>query len=200
MFCAHKIELHTVTSNMPAALIPREMLADYAQAHQLLEHAETQAQELTRQAHAHCAQILENAGHEFWQRANAQLHRWESERQAMYDNLEQVASSIINTAILSFLEETIPAERLKALLNKLLAAQLPPIKASLLCNPLDREQVEQWLSQRCDVPWTLRVENELAVHSLVLETDDGGFHINWTDALDNLITEPPKAKSGNHFS
>ena len=79
------------------------------------------------------------------------------------------------------------------LLNKLLDAQLPPIKASLLCNPLDREPVEQWLSRHCGVPWTLRVESTLAAQSLVLETEDGGFHINWTDTLDNLVTPSPKA-------
>ncbi|AHC33384.1 MULTISPECIES: type III secretion system stator protein SctL [unclassified Pseudomonas] len=193
MFCAHTIELHTLTPNLPMALIPREMLADYAQARQLIEQAEAHAQALTCQAQAECEKILESAGHEFWQRANAQLHRWESERQAMYEKLEQVATSVINTAIRSFLEETLPAQRLTALLNKLLDAQLPPIKASLLCNPLDREPVEQWLSRHCGVPWTLRVESTLAAQSLVLETEDGGFHINWTDTLDNLVTPSPKA-------
>jgi len=32
----------------------------------------------------------------------------------------------------------------------------------------------------------LRVENEVSAQSLMLETDDGGFHINWADTLDHL--------------
>ncbi|OLY75202.1 type III secretion protein [Pseudomonas sp. ATCC PTA-122608] len=195
MFCTRKIELHTVPSNLPAALIPREMLAEHAQARHLLERAEAQAQTLISQAEAHCEHILESAGNAFWQRANAQLLHWELERQAMHDNLEHTATSVINSAIRNLLEDTLPAQCVSALLNKLLDAQLPTVKASLLCNPLDREHVEQWLGRHCGVPWTLRVENGLPARSLVLETDDGGFHINWTDALNNLMAPPAKAKT-----
>lgn len=193
MFCAHKIELNT--DEPSTLLIPRERLADYTQAHQILEQAEAKAQALIREAHAQCEKILESASDEFWERANTQLYRWDSERQAMLDHLEQAATSVINAAILSILDETVPAQRLNALLNKLLAAQLPAVQAELVCNPQDREPVEQWLSLHCGVPWTLRVEDRLAAQSLLLETEDGGFHINWTDALDNLVVTPPQAKT-----
>ncbi|WWF09903.1 HrpE/YscL family type III secretion apparatus protein [Pseudomonas trivialis] len=105
MFCAHKIELHTRPDNLPTALISREMLVEHTQARQMLEQAETQAQALINQAQAQCKQLLDNASSEFWERANAQLYRWESERQAMAENLERVATSVINTAIRSFLNE-----------------------------------------------------------------------------------------------
>ncbi|WP_448653032.1 type III secretion system stator protein SctL [Pseudomonas fluorescens] len=192
MFCAHKIELNT--HEQPTILIPRERLADYTQAHQILEQAEAKAQALIHQAHAQCEKILESASDEFWQRANTQLYRWDSERQAMFDQLEQTATSVINAAIRSILDETVPAQRLTALLNKLLAAQLPTVQADLVCNPQDREPVEQWLNLHCGVPWTLRVEDSLAAYSLLLETEEGGFHINWTAALDNLVVTPPQAK------
>ncbi|MGR3888402.1 type III secretion system stator protein SctL [Pseudomonas sp. 1152_12] len=194
MFCTHKIELHARSHDLSTALIPREMLAEYTQARHILEHAETQAEALIRQAESQCEKILESASNEFWQRANAQLHRWESERQAMLDQLETAASSVINTAIRSLLEETVPAQRLTVLLNKLLAAQFPAVEANLLCNPLDREHVEQWLSGHCNVPWALRVEDGLAAKSLILETEDGGFHINWTDAVDHLVIIPPEGR------
>lgn len=193
MFCTQKIELQTVAPNPPTTLIPREMLADYSQARQLLEHAQAQAQALMCQAEAQCANVLEQAGDQFWLRANAQLQRWESERLAMQHNLEQVASSVIDTAIRSLLGETPPAQRLTALLNQLLDAQFPPIKATLLCHPLDREHVERWLAGVGAVPWTLRVENEVAAQSLMLETEDGGFHINWVDALEHLIPTSPRS-------
>lgn len=200
MFCTHKIELNARAHDLPTALIPREMLAEHTQARQLLDHAETQAQALIGQAHTQCEQILESASVEFWQRANAQLHQWATERQAMFDSLEQTATSVINQAIRGLLQETVPAQRITALLNQLLTAQLPTVEANVLCNPQDREPVEQWLSQHCDVPWTLRVENGLAAQSLVLETEDGGFHINWADALDNLVAIPPTSKTGDTFN
>ncbi|NWA82833.1 type III secretion system stator protein SctL [Pseudomonas sp. D2002] len=193
MFCAHKIELNT--DEPSTLLIPRERLADYTQARRILEQAEAKAQALLLEAHAQCEKILESASDEFWERANTQLYRWDSERQAMLDHLEQAATSVINAAILSILDETVPAQRLTALLNKLLTAQLPTVQAELVCNPQDREPVEQWLSLHCGVPWTLRVEDRLAAQSLLLETEDGGFHINWTDALDNLVVTPPQAKT-----
>lgn len=193
MFCTRKIELHTVTANPPTALIPREMLADYTQANQLLEQARAQAQALICQAENQCAKVLEDAGDQFWQRANSQLQRWESERQAMHDNLEQIATSVINTTLRSFLDEVPPAQRITALLNQLLDAQLPPVQATLLCHPMDREAVEHWLARLGEVPWTLRAESEVAAQSLMLETDDGAFHINWNDALNQLIPASPLA-------
>ncbi|MCF5053248.1 RNA polymerase subunit sigma [Pseudomonas syringae] len=98
MFCARKIELQTPPHDLPTALIPRQMLADHTQARHLLDHAEAQAQALIRQAHDQCEQIIERASDEFWQRANAQLHRWECERQTMVDHLEHTATSVINAA------------------------------------------------------------------------------------------------------
>lgn len=190
MFCTQKIELHSVTDKPPTTLIPREMLADYTQARQLIEHARGQARTLMLQAEAQCERVLENAGTHFWQRANTQLQRWESERRAMHDSLEQVATSVINTALRSLLDETPPAQRITALLNQLLVAQLPPIKATLLCHPQDREAVEQWLVRLGDVPWVLRVENEVSAQSLMLETEDGGFHINWVEAVEHLMPDP----------
>ena len=193
MFCAKKIELQSVALDQPTTLIPREVLADYSQARQLLEQAQAQAQVLIRQAQAQCASVLETASEQFWERANAQLQRWESERQAMHHNLEQIATSVINTTLRTFLDEALPAQRLTALLNQLLDAQLPTVNATLVCHPLDREHVEQWLARVGDVPWTLRVENDAAAQSLMLETEDGGFHINWGDALDQLIPVSPCA-------
>lgn len=125
MFCARKIELHTITPNLPTALIPREMLADYTQACQLLEHAKAHAQTLIRQAEAQCEAVLQSAGQQFWQRANTLLQRWESERQTMHEHLEQLASTVISNTLRSFLDETPPTQRLTALLNQLLLAQLP---------------------------------------------------------------------------
>ncbi|NVZ19370.1 type III secretion system stator protein SctL [Pseudomonas costantinii] len=198
MFCTHKIELNALPHDLPTPLIPREILTEYAQSRQLLEHAQAQAQELMRQAETQCETVLKNASDQFWGRANAQLQRWESERQAMFDHLEEAATLVINKAVRGLLEETLPAQRVTALLKKLLVTQLPAVEASLLCNPQDRELVEHWLLANCDALWTLRVESRLTAGSLILETEDGDFHINWDDAVNNLVAMPPKASSSNN--
>ena len=187
MFCTQKIELCAVTTDVPVDLIPREMLVDYTHAQPLLEQAQAHVQALIRQAESQCERMLENAGQQFWQQANTQLQRWESERQAMHDQLEQVATAVINTALRSFLDETPPAQRLTALLNQLLDAQMPPVEATLRCHPQDREPIEQCLAQLREVPWKLKVDHDCTAQSLMLETEDGGFHINWASALEHLI-------------
>lgn len=192
MFCSRKIELHKDIPDPPTTLVTREMLAEYAQAGRLLEHAQAQAKLLLQQAQADCESLLQRANDEFWQRANAQLHRWELERQAMYDSLEQTATYVTQQAIRTVLAEALPTQRLTALLKKLLDSQVPVVVANLLCNPHDREQIEQWLIQHNQVPWTLRCEEELPLQTLILETDEGGFHIDWNSAIETLMVTHPR--------
>ena len=49
MFCVRKIELNASAPNLPVTLIPKETLADLAQAGHLLENAEAQAQAICMQ-------------------------------------------------------------------------------------------------------------------------------------------------------
>lgn len=88
MLCRHTIELLKDASELPRCLIPREELANWAHANQLISRAKAQADELVIQAEKRCEMLLEKASLDFWQRADAQLKRWERDRQAMCDNLE----------------------------------------------------------------------------------------------------------------
>ncbi|MDQ3596375.1 MAG: HrpE/YscL family type III secretion apparatus protein, partial [Pseudomonadota bacterium] len=67
-----------------------------------------------------------------------------------------------------------------------LATQVPRIEATLLCNPLDRKNVDQWLSRHTDLPWTLRTEENIAPQMLILETPEGGFRIDWDSMVETL--------------
>lgn len=191
MFCTRKIELNPSALSLPVALIPKQTLADSAQAGHLLENAEAQAQALVLQAEAQCKQMLEQASLEFWQRANAQLLRWDLERQAMSDNLEHIAASITQAAVRTLLDEAPPAQRITVLLKQLLASQVPTVKGCLLCNPQDRAAVEQWLHQHSYVPWALRCKDEVIAQALILETDEGDFHIDWRSTLGTLLPTQP---------
>lgn len=187
MLCLQKIELHKEIHTQPQPLISRETLLDCAQAGTLLERAKDQSRELLSQAEHQCEALLESAKLEFWHRAHVQLQRWESERLAMCESLERIATSVTNQAIRSVLEETVPPQRLSVLLQQLLATQLPVVKATLLCNPQDRENVEQWLNSHSPVPWNLRPDDSLAPQTLILETDEGGFRIDWEHTLETLL-------------
>jgi len=195
MLCQRKIELHNHFPGPLQTLIPRQVLADCAQAGQILSRARAKANELVREAEDQRDHLLESARLEFWQRANTQLHRWELERQAMCDSLERTATCVTNQAIRKLLQDTPTVHRLNALLRQLLATQVPVIKATLLCNPLNQEHVEQWLERHCDVAWALRSEENLAVQTLVLETDEGGFCIDWNHALEGLLMTQPSTPS-----
>ncbi|MBT2373570.1 type III secretion system stator protein SctL [Pseudomonas fluorescens] len=186
MLCRHKIEL-TKGQDLPQTLIARETLIDCAQAGTLLTNAKAEAIELLRQAEEQCATLHTNASREFWKRANAQLQRWEIERQTICDNIEPIAASITSLAIRSLLEETASPQRLSALLKQLLATQVPRIEATLICNPLDRKNVDQWLNKHTGLPWTLRSEENIAPQMLVLETAEGGFRIDWVSMVETLL-------------
>ncbi|MFC6296387.1 HrpE/YscL family type III secretion apparatus protein [Pseudomonas sp. CCM 7893] len=186
MLCRRKIELNKNTPGLPQILIPQETLVDCGKANKLLQHAHEQADELLRQATEECNQRLENAGLAFWQRANAQLSRWEHERQDMLHHLEKTAATIVNHVIGDLLKEAIPEQRLAILLRQLLLTQIPAVKATLLCHPLEREDLERCLAHHPPMPWNLHSNEDLKPQSLVLETEEGAFHINWASMIEAL--------------
>ncbi|MFC6336521.1 HrpE/YscL family type III secretion apparatus protein [Pseudomonas sp. CCM 7891] len=187
MICRHKIELHKGSPGLPQTLIPRETLADCAQANQLLNCANAQAGELLNRAEKQCEALLEKAGVEIWQRADAQLKRWEQDRQAMCDRLEWHATSITHQAIRCLLDDTVEPKRLAALLKQLLENQVPEINAILLCHPNEIEDVRQCLAAHGATPWQLHTDDTISLQTLVLKTDEGDFRISWNSLLETFF-------------
>lgn len=187
MLNIRKIELRTGAPGLPQTLISQEMLADCRRASQLLSRAKVQAKELLRQATEHREKALEKLTLEFWRRANAQLKEWEKQQHVMCDNLEQYATSIANQTILCLLEEAPVAQRLSALVKQLLATQAPSGKATLLCHPLECAEVERCLSRQHATFWTLRPDDRVRPQSLVLETEEGDFCINWASLCETVL-------------
>ncbi|MBL7230091.1 MAG: type III secretion system stator protein SctL [Pseudomonas sp.] len=187
MLNIRKIELCTGAPGLPQTLISQEMLADCRRASQLLSRAKVQAKELLRQATEHREKALEKLTLEFWRRANAQLKEWEKQQHVMCDNLEQYATSIANQTILCLLEEAPVGQRLSALVKQLLATQVPSGKATLLCHPLECAEVERCLSRQHATFWTLRPDDRVRPQSLVLETEEGDFCINWASLCETVL-------------
>lgn len=189
MLCRHTIEVLKDASGVRRNLIPREELADWEQADQLLERARAQADELINLARKECEALQEKAALDVWQRADEQFKRWERDRQTMYDSLEQYATSIINQAIRCLLDETVAPQRLAALLKQLLANQTPEVDATLLCHPHDLEEIKQCLTHYTATFWKLYADETILPQTLVLKTDEGDFHINWNSMLDTFFNK-----------
>ncbi|MBA1427010.1 type III secretion system stator protein SctL [Pseudomonas fluorescens] len=187
MLCRRKIELSIATATLPYPLIPKALMADSQCAEHLLSDAQAQAEVLLRQAQEQSEMLLERAQAEFWQKSNRQLQRWEAERQLICGQLEKAARAITTQALSKLLELVPPAERINAILKKMLDVQVPAIKATLACHPEDHAHVEQWLNLHSQAPWSLRLDATLAAQTLILETDEGSFHVQWSAAVDNLL-------------
>lgn len=186
-FCRRTIELHGNSTSAHHTLIPQEVLAEHEQAMDILSHAKAQADCLLQQASAQRQALLEQAMLQFWNSATAQLTHWESERKSMSHRLEQTATAIAIQATHRLLEETPPLQRLSSLVKQLLSHQLPAIKATLCCHPLELNDIEQCLALKDNVPWQLRADDSVKPQTLVLETQEGDFRIDWLSMLNTLL-------------
>lgn len=187
MLSRQKLVLHMGEPGLPQTLIPRETLADWAEANQLLSRATAKADELLSQAKEQCEALLEKAVFEFWQRADTQLKRWERDHRNMCDSLERHASSIVNQAICCLLEETVEPKRLAALLKHLLASQVSQVNATLLCHPPEIDNVKQGLANHGITLWKLQPDDTVKPQTLVLKTDEGDFRIDWASMLNGFL-------------
>jgi len=189
MLCRYSIELSGASPPVPGSVIPREELANWKQANQLLHDSTAQAEELIRLTEKKCEALLEKASLEIWQRADAQLKQWERSRQTMCDNLEHYATLITNQAIRSLLDETVAPQRVAALVKQLLKSQVEDVSATLLCNPHDLNEVTQCLTRYGSTLWKLNADNSIHAQTLVLKTDEGDFRISWHDMSNALCLQ-----------
>ena len=187
MLCRRKIDLYDSSPGQAPVLITQEMLRESAHASQMLARAKAQADEVLSQAAKQRDALLEQAQLAFWQRANAQLEQWEHQRQTLCNHLERYATSIADQALCCLLDDIPPAQRLTALIKRLMATQLPSVTATLLCHPQEVESLQQSLSMLDITHWALRADNRVRPQTLVLETDEGDFRIDWASMRKILL-------------
>lgn len=194
MLCRRKIELLQNVPELSHPVIPRQVMTDFYESKQLLSHANTQAEELLSMAKEKCEVLQKKAALEFWELANAQLTRWERERQEMCTSLEQHATLIVSRAIKQLLEETVAPERMKALLKQLLENQIPAINATLHCCPDELENIKHYFANHKSPPWRLQPNDTITAQTLILKTEEGDFCISWEAMLKNFLkhSESPR--------
>lgn len=189
MLQLHKIELHQNAASFPNPLVLREVLADVENANQLLSHAQAKADELIRRAGEKCEAMQKQTSLEFWQRADKQLKCWEHEREGILASLEHHATLVINQAIQRILDETVEPQRLQALIQQLLASQIPQVNATLLCCPSEFEHVKKYLASYGATLWKLQPDATALPQTLTLRTNEGDFLINWNSMLEMLLKQ-----------
>ncbi|KRP61126.1 type III secretion system stator protein SctL [Pseudomonas orientalis] len=187
MLCRYTIDLFKDVPGLPRSVIPREELANWKQAELLLKNANGQAEQLLSLTEEKCEALRERASLEIWQFADAQLKRWERDRQSMCDKLEQYASAITNEAIRRLLDETAAPARLVTLLKQLLAIQVPEVSATLLCHPHDMNEIKQHFAYQKVTVWKVQADEKIPPQTLVLKTDEGDFHISWNALLTSFL-------------
>ena len=189
MLQLYKIELRKNAASFPNPLVPREVLADVENANQLLSHAQAKADELIRRAGEKCEAMQKQTSLEFWQRADKQLKCWEHEREGILASLEHHATLVINQAIQRILDETVEPQRLQALIQQLLASQIPQVNATLLCCPSEFEHVKKYLASYGATLWKLQPDATALPQTLTLRTNEGDFLINWNSMLEMLLKQ-----------
>jgi type III secretion protein L len=133
--------------------------------------------------------MQKKASLELWQRADKQLKCWEYEREEILASLEHHATLVINRAIQRILDETAEPQRLQALIQQLLASQIPQVNATLLCCPNEFEHVKQYLVSYGAKLWTLQPDGTVPPQTLTLRTDEGDFLINWHSMLEIFLKQ-----------
>lgn len=189
MLQLQKIELHQNAASFPNPLVPREVLADVENANQILLHAQAKADELIRRAGEKCEAMQKKASLELWQRADKQLKCWEHEREAILASLEHHATLVINQAIQCILDETVEPQRLQALIQQLLANQIPQVNATLLCCPTEFEYIKKYLVSHGATLWKLQPDATALPQTLTLRTDEGDFLISWQSMLEMFLKQ-----------
>ncbi|MFO2462332.1 type III secretion system stator protein SctL [Pseudomonas sp. 15FMM2] len=187
MLSLRKIKLHPQSAGLSQPLISRETLVDSGRAEALLKSTQAKARDMLLQAEQECERSVAQAREDFWKQANAQLQRWEAERQAMNNALENHATHLVNTALQQLLGEVAAPQRLSALLKQLIQVQSTQAKVTLRCNPQTYAQVQGWLARDGATTWHLQPDAGLQPLALVLETEEGDLRIDWETAVNRLL-------------
>ena len=191
MLSRRTLELRPGTRGLPQPLIASQTLSDCGQANALLARARAQADELLDNAQQAARTLLQKAHDEFWQQANVQLAHWQQEHGALCQAIEIHASQVVRLALAQLLDEVPPPARIDALLRQLLAAQCPPVNATLRCHPQMLAPVRQWLSANPGGAWQLHTDERLDPEALVLVTAQHDLRIDWSRTLKALLAPTP---------
>ncbi|MFB4391336.1 MULTISPECIES: type III secretion system stator protein SctL [unclassified Pseudomonas] len=192
MLARRSLELRPDGQGLLQPYIARETLLDCARAQRVIEHAREQAAQLLEQASAVAeARVLE-AQAQFWESAHTLLATWETQRQAMWEQIESSAARLVNEALQTLLDEVPEAARIDALVRQLSCGQRDPSDATLHCHPDDLASLTRSLGKAEPQPWTLMADASLGRQQVKLQTPGGTFQLDWPSAVQALRLPEPQ--------
>lgn len=183
MLAVRKLTLAADCQLIGEPLLRRETIDDCLLAGQVLEAAREQAQRILDaaliEAQALRDDAAEQAQAQVWEQAQALLDDWRTQREQMWEGLNETARQLLNEALRTLLGEVPEPARIDALLLHLKAAQ-PADEASVLhCHP----DLAQVLAERLRVlghaNWAVRADPQLPADGLSLRTGSGDFNLSW---------------------
>ncbi|CCG85918.1 type III secretion system stator protein SctL [Erwinia piriflorinigrans] len=174
-----------------APVISQAQLTIQQQGQGILEQARQQAQAMwedaERQIEADRLDAQQRAGQEFWQQADALLHGWQQQYQQLEAQVLEVMENVMTQALGQLLTEVPEPQRLAALLRQIMRANALEDRGSLYCHPQQQDEVADWLQRHAHLGWRLQPDESLAVDGLKLVTTNGELHLDWQQAVRQLL-------------
>lgn len=187
---------------LSGALLTRELLAEHQQALTILQSAERQAQACLDAARRQAEQLLIDARESSAQQLAEQIAEqqqtfladaeqlfadWQQQQQQWQEALFPRAEALLTQAMSQLLAELPAASRLQAMLQQLLKAQGRQAAATLFCSPEQQPAVQEWLTQHPQLAWQVSSDATLPADSLLLTTEQGELHLNWSQLCAALL-------------
>ncbi|CAH6373991.1 type III secretion system stator protein SctL [Pantoea agglomerans] len=158
------------------------------QAEQILAAAEEAAEACKLRAQA-------RAEEDFWHQADILLAHWQHQQRQSESEILVIMDSVLTLALKQLLTEIPETQRLNALLRQLLRDKMQAEQASLCCHPSQQQPIGDWLATHTHLNWQLQPDETLAVDDLKLVTAQGELHLDWQQAVRQLL--PPESVSSS---
>lgn len=198
MLTRKRITLLNGTDDL-APVISQAMLVQQQQGADILQQAQQQAEQILaaaeQEAEACKRRAQQCAEQDFWQQADRLFANWQQQQQQIESEILAVLDGVLAAALGQLLTEVPEPPRLNALLRQLLRDKMQVEQASLCCHPSQQQPIADWLTLHPHLNWQLQPDDMLAADSLKLVTAQGELHLDWQQAVSQLL--PPHTASSS---
>lgn len=180
-------------------VISQPMLIFQQQGEEILRQAQQQAEQILaaaeEEAEACKLRAQERAEQDFWHQADILFTNWQHQQRQSESDILVMMDSVLTLALTQLLTEIPETQRLNALLRQLLRDKMQPEQAILCCHPSQQQPIGDWLATHTHLNWQLQPDETLAVDDLKLVTAQGELHLDWQQAVRQLL--PPESVSSS---
>lgn len=182
-----------------APIISQAMLTFQQQGEDILRQAQQQAEQILAAAEEEAIacklRAQARAEQDFWHQADILFANWQHQQRQCESEVLAVMDSVLTLALEQLLTGIPETERLNALLRQLLRDKMQAEQASLCCHPSQQQIIADWLTTHSHLRWQLQPDETLAADNLKLLTAQGELHLDWQQAVRQLL--PPDSGSSS---